>query len=49
MMKPKEIVRSFIEQKLDGDIERLEMFKLGSLFYDKTYGCPGRKFDSDDK
>jgi hypothetical protein len=48
MMKPKEIVRSFIEQKLDGDIERLEMFKLGSLFYDKTYGCPGRKFDSDD-
>ena len=28
MMKPKEIVRSFIEQKLDGDIERLEIIAV---------------------
>ncbi len=47
-MKPEEIISSFVNERLDGDIERLSTFPLGKLWKDDIYGCPGRKFDSDD-
>lgn len=47
-MTPEELIRSFVEEKLDGDISRLASYQLGNLRNDATYGCPGRKFDSDD-
>ena len=47
-MNPKELVAQFIEEKLEGDINRLATFPLGNLRNDKVYGCPGRNFDSDD-
>lgn len=47
-MNPIELITLFIEEKLDGDVNRLATFPLGSLRYDDTYGCPNRKFDSDD-
>lgn len=47
-MKPIEIIHSFIEKYLDGDISLLASFQLGNLRNDKNYGCPDRKFDSDD-
>lgn len=48
MIDAKELVRSFVADKLDGDITRLAIFELGTLRNDKVYGCPGRNFDSDD-
>ena len=47
-MNPREFIASFIKEKLDGDVNRLASYPLGQLRYDKKYGCPGRKFDSDD-
>ena len=47
-MTPIEIINSFVAEKLDGNIQRLANFPLGSLRNDKVYGCPGRNFDSDD-
>ena len=47
-MNPKELVAQFVEEKLEGDINRLATFPLGNLRNDKVYGCPGRNFDSDD-
>ena len=47
-MKPIEIIKAFVAEKLDGDIQRLADFPLGSLRSDKVYGCPNRNFDSDD-
>jgi hypothetical protein len=47
-MNPRELVASFIKEKLDGDVNRLASYPLGQLRYDKKYGCPGRNFDSDD-
>lgn len=47
-MKPIELIRIFVEQRLDGDIEKLATFELGQLRGDNTFGCPGRKDDSDD-
>lgn len=47
-MTPIELINSFVAEKLEGDIQRLADFPLGSLRSDKVYGCPGRKFDSDD-
>jgi hypothetical protein len=47
-MKPIDIVASFIDEKLGGDIQRLATFPLGDLRKDNVYGCPGRNFDSDD-
>jgi hypothetical protein len=38
MVEPQELIRTFIENKLDGDIEKLSSFQLGSLRYDKEYG-----------
>ncbi len=47
-MNPKELVSRFVEEKLDGDVNRLATFPLGNLRYDDTYGYPNRNFDSDD-
>ena len=47
-MTPLELITSFVQEKLYGDITRLATFPLGNLRNDKTYGCPERKFDSDD-
>ena len=47
-MSPKELVAQFIEEKLEGDINRLATFPLGNLRNDNTFGCPNRNFDSDD-
>lgn len=48
MMKPTDIVNSFISEKLQSDINLLIDFDLGTLRYDKTFGCPDRNFDCDD-
>ena len=47
-MTPLELISTFIQDKLYGDISRLATFPLGSLRNDEVYGCPGRNFDSDD-
>ena len=47
-MNPKELVGQFIEEYLEGDINRLAAFPLGNLRNDKMFGYPGRNFDSDD-
>ena len=47
-MTPVELINSFVAEKLEGDIQRLADFPLGSLRSDKVYGCPNRNFDSDD-
>ncbi len=47
-MTPFELFNSFVVEKLNGYIHRLADFPLGSLRGDRTYGCPGRNFDSDD-
>lgn len=47
-MNPSDIIRSFVEERLDGDISRLASFPLSDLRSDDVFGCPGRKFDSDD-
>ena len=44
----KELVRTFVADKLDDNITRLASFELGALKNNKVYGCPGRNFDSDD-
>ena len=45
-MTPIELISSFVTEKLEGDIQRLADFPLGSLRSDKVYGCPNRNFDS---
>ncbi len=47
-MSPIDIIHSFVEKFLDGDISLLASFQLGNLRNSHTYGCPNRKFDSDD-
>ena len=47
-MTPKELIISFVNERLDGDIAKLATFQLGSLRDDENYGCPDRNFDSDD-
>ncbi len=47
-MTPIELINSFVTEKLEGDIQRLVDFPLGSLRSDKVYGCPNRNFDADD-
>ena len=36
-MKPIEIIKAFVAEKLDGDIQRLADFPLGSLRSDNVY------------
>lgn len=47
-MTPTELISTFVNDKLNGDINRLATFPLCSLRNDIVYGCPERKFDSDD-
>ena len=47
-MTPFKLINSFVAEKLEGDIQHLVDFPLGSLRNDKVYGCPNRNFDSDD-
>ena len=47
-MRAIELIASFIDEKLGGDIQRLATFPLGELRKDNVFGCPGRNFDSDD-
>lgn len=47
-MKPIELIRNFIKERLDGDINKLATFPLTMLWDDDKYGCPDRQFDCDD-
>ena len=47
-MTPEELIITFVDDKLNGNIDLLVTFPLSSLQYDKTFGCPNRKFDCDD-
>lgn len=47
-MIPVELVTRFVEERLNGDINRLAKFPLGNLRNDDMFGCPNRNFDSDD-
>lgn len=47
-MKPIELIKTFVEERLGGDINKLATFELGKLRGDNVYGCPGRWDDSDD-
>lgn len=44
------LIRDFINEKLDGDIERIKDFNFNELREDKKYGCPdyNKGFDADD-
>ena len=35
MIEPQELIRSFVEKKLDGDIEKIASFVLLSYYYSK--------------
>lgn len=43
-----DILHTFINGRLRGEIEALIDFDLGQLRYDNIYGCPERRFDPDD-
>ena len=47
-MSPSELIKAFVNERLDGNIDKLGTFELGQLRGDKIYGCPNRKEDSDD-
>lgn len=47
-MKPIELIKAFVAEKLEGNINLLSDYQLGNLRNDKVYGCPNRSFDSDD-
>lgn len=47
-MIPLELIRNFIDERLDGDIDALATFELATLIGDNVFGCPGRYFDPDD-
>lgn len=46
--RPVEIIRSFIRDHLDSNLDNLIFFDLKNLMKDDVYGCPNRKFDADD-
>lgn len=48
-MTPKGLIRQFVDERLDGDINKLATFELRFLNGDQLYGNPnGRHYDSDD-
>lgn len=47
-MKPIDIIRDFINERLNGDINKFSTFSLTKLWGDDKYGCPDRQFDCDD-
>lgn len=48
MNKPIELIRNFISERLNGDINKLASFPLTTLWNDPKFGCPERQFDCDD-
>lgn len=44
------LIRDFIDEKLQGDIEKIKDFNFNELKEDKKYGCPdhNKEFDADD-
>ena len=47
-MRPIDLIKCFVKERLNGDIDCLASFELGDLWGDDIYGCPGRNHDSDD-
>ena len=47
-MNPEELITEYVQNKLKGNKDLLATFPLASLQYDKTFGCPNRRFDCDD-
>lgn len=47
-MNPYDLIRQFVDERLDGDISKLATFELRYLNGDDKYGNPGRGYDSDD-
>lgn len=45
---PKQLILDFVHDYLNDNIDELACFPLYDLRTDDKYGCPGRKFDSDD-
>lgn len=41
-------VRTFVIERLGGNVDGIIDYDLGRLRSDKQYGCPGRMFDPDD-
>lgn len=47
-LSPIELIKDFIHDYLNDNIDELKHFRLYDLKDDPKYGCPDRKFDSDD-
>lgn len=46
---PKELIRQFVDERLDGDVSKLATYELRFLNGDRKYGNPkGRIYDADD-
>ena len=40
--------KTFVKERLKGNVDSIIEYDLGQLRSDKQYGCPGRQFDPDD-
>ena len=40
--------KTFVKERLKGNVDSILEYDLGQLRSDKQYGCPGRQFDPDD-
>lgn len=47
-MMPLKLIQSFVEERLDGNLDKLATYELTNLRNDEVYGNPGRYFDPDD-
>jgi hypothetical protein len=47
-MEAIDLIRAFVSERLEGNIDSLATFDLGKLKGDSIYGCSGRFFDCDD-
>ena len=47
-MDAKQLIISFVNEKLDGDPSKLTTYNLNRIKYDKVYGSLGPKYDVDD-
>ena len=46
--KVKQILRAFIQEKLNGKLDEILTFDFKTLRESEDFGCPGRRFDGDD-
>ena len=46
--KARQILRAFIQEKLNGRLDDILTFDFKTLRESEKFGCPGRRFDSDD-